>query len=101
MKIKHWENLEQDVNIGDRFKFEAGDSWEVVAFTGATIYGPAGLMGTPIVRCKSLDKQMPHWLEQYKNEDGTIDFCGDSVAATIAGHFEKRRASHSASGDRT
>ena len=69
-----------EIAIGTRFQY-GGCAWEVVAFSGAT-YSPSTLGGTPTFRCKphgTVSKFDAQWMEP----DGTIEFCGDSVATMI------------------
>lgn len=75
---------EQEVNIGDRFTFLTGDRWEVVKLVANGMYSPSGLGGTPVFACKSLDDHMPGYIEKYVEPDGTVEFCGDSIAAALA-----------------
>ena len=81
MKLKHWGG-ETEVNVGDKFKWSGGDEWEVIGFTDELTYSSSTIGGTPTVRCKAL-AEMSGWYKQYSNEDGTVDFCGDSVASAI------------------
>ena len=71
-----------NAEIGDRFTDHSGE-WEVVSFTDQQTYSPSVIGGTPVVVVKPISMEMPSWFRQYANEDGTIDFCGDSVAASL------------------
>lgn len=73
--------------IGDTFRDIWGSAgyatWEIVSFTGHRTYSPSGLGGTPIVRCRVIDGQMPpEWLA-YRDEGGAVEWCGDSVASLL------------------
>jgi hypothetical protein len=68
--------------IGDRFSDHSG-KWEIVSFNLAKYsYSPSTIGGTPTVNVKPIGP-MQTWLEKYKLDDGTIEFCGDSVAAAL------------------
>ena len=82
MKLQHWGG-EVDVNVGDKFRWSQGDEWEVIAFTSERTYSSSTIGGTPTVRAKCIG-DMPAWYAKYRNEDGTVDFCGDSVAAAMS-----------------
>jgi hypothetical protein len=82
MKVAHF-NGEHEVNIGDRFTFATGDSWEIVRLERGTSYSPAGIGGTPAFACKPLGP-IPGYCSKYVNKDGTVTFCGDSIAGTMA-----------------
>lgn len=75
-----------DVAVGDRFTDRSeGIEWQIAAFTNGRIYSPSGFGGTPIVKCiplRSLD-DLPPFLKQYIEEDGTVEWCGDSIATLI------------------
>lgn len=71
-----------DAEVGDRFTDYRGE-WEIVAFKNERTYSPSVLGGTPIVIIKPIGMPMPSYFKEYANEDGTIDFCGDSVAAAL------------------
>jgi hypothetical protein len=72
------------VEVGDRFRDpSSGIEWEIVGFKGHT-YSPVGIGGTPVVACKPLADILPVWWRQWLEEpDGTVDWCGDSVAAIL------------------
>lgn len=82
--------------IGDRFLDHSGE-WEIVSFTSERTYGPSELGGTPVVVVKPLGHEMPSWFMPFENDDGTLDFCGDSVAAALLdkqdGHKRDARGS--------
>lgn len=81
LEIAHSGAEKQRVAVGDRFTWWDNTEWEILGFTGARIYSPSGLGGTPIVRCRQLSgKPQTQWL----NEDGSVDWCGDSVAGALA-----------------
>lgn len=68
---------EVEVNVGDRFK--SGDAlWEVVRFVSNFV------VITPI------DCLMPAHYVYHTNDDGTLDFCGDSVAAAMLTKLDGR-----------
>lgn len=75
--------------IGDRFKDHSGE-WEIVSFGGGFSYSPSSLGGTPNVVLRPMGP-MPSWLAKYANADGTIDFCGDSVAASLLDQQDGKR----------
>lgn len=83
-------NGETEVAIGMRVDLKHQGQWEVVRFSKERTYSPAVLGGTPVVVCKPLG-DVPHWIERYLNDDGTCDFCGDSIAgALIEAHSDSR-----------
>lgn len=82
MKVAHARGV-REVNIGDRFTFYSGDSWEVVRLKAVGMYSPSGLGGTPVFACRCLDEHIPVYCEKYVNEDGTVDMCGDSIAGAL------------------
>lgn len=82
---------EQEVNIGDRFQFASGDPWEIVRHTGEGMYSPSGFGGTPTFACKCLADQIPTQYRQYVEPDGTVEFCGDSIASAMAGRYGGKR----------
>lgn len=60
------------VSVGDTFhRVEPSEDWTVVGF---------GDTGSPVVMCKPHGR-MPGWARQYAEEDGTVAFCDDTVAA--------------------
>jgi hypothetical protein len=85
MKVSYTGGAE-DVNIGDRFKFSAGDSWEIVRPAGS-MYSPSSIGPCPNFACKSLDERIPEWLRKYVEVDGTVVFCGDSIASALSGKY--------------
>lgn len=84
-----------EASIGDRYTDKDGE-WEIVAFKDERTYSPSNIGGTPIVVVKPIGHPMPSWFVEYSNEDGTIDFCGDSVAAMILQNQVRRSAAHAA-----
>ncbi len=70
-----------DIEVGTKFK-DGDTEWEVVAFTDGNNYSPSGLGGTPTIRCKPLTAPHAYW-KQWMREDGTCDWCGDSIAARV------------------
>ena len=68
---------------GDRFGWWDGTEWEIVGFTGARIYSPSGLGGTPIVVCKHLSGKLDAIHAKYTDADGLCEWCGDSVASAL------------------
>lgn len=81
---------EVDAQVGERFTDHSGE-WEIVRFKPETIYSPSSLGGTPIVVIKPVGRKMPSWFDQYANDDGTLDFCGDSVAAALLDKRDGKR----------
>jgi hypothetical protein len=75
--------------IGDRFTDHNGE-WEIVRFGEDRTYSPSSLGGTPIVVIKPIGA-MPSWFKPYENDDGTVDFCGDSVAASLLDNRDGKR----------
>jgi hypothetical protein len=67
---------------GDRFR-DHDVEWEITGWAETTSYSPFGLGGTPDVICKVIEGRMPSYYEEYANEDGTMTFCGDSIAANL------------------
>ena len=82
MKVSHVSG-EHEVNIGDRFTWDSGDSWEIVRVAGE-MYSPSSIGPCPNFACRCLDERMPQWLEKYREPDGTVVFCGDSIAGNMA-----------------
>lgn len=74
---------EQEVNIGDRFRMIGGEVFEVVRLTGS-MYGPSGLGGTPVFKCRQHAGE--RYPADYYDADDLIELCGDSIAASIAGY---------------
>lgn len=71
------------VEIGDRFRDpSSGIEFEITSFKGHT-YSPVGIGGTSVIACKPLADILPTWWRQWLEPDGTIDWCGDSVAAIL------------------
>ena len=70
------------VHVGDEFTCWQSGRWRVEAFTGERTYSPSGFAGTPTVKCRSLGNLPAYWTE-YVGGDGTVAWCGDSVAASI------------------
>jgi hypothetical protein len=71
-----------NAEIGDRYTDRWGE-WEIVGFSDDRTYSPSSLGGTPDVVVKPMGHEMPSAYDQYAHDDGTIDICGDSVAAMI------------------
>lgn len=72
----------REVNVGDHVDMKHQGKWEVVAIKGPLTYSPASIGGTPTVVCKPLG-EFPGFFLKYRNQDGTLDFCGDSIAAAM------------------
>lgn len=70
-----------ETKIGDRYTDRNGE-WEIVGYRGQS-YSPSSLGDCPNVIVRPIGHDMPSFYQQYANEDGTIDICGDSVAASI------------------
>lgn len=67
--------------MGDRFR-ENDNEWEVVGFPGGQSYSASNLGGTPDVRCKPING-LSGWWKRWEENDGTVVWCGDSVAAAM------------------
>jgi hypothetical protein len=67
--------------VGDRF-VDDRLTWEIVAFPDRWIYSGKHIGGTRIVTCRPVS-ELPQWWQQYQNEDGTVDWCGNSVAVRL------------------
>lgn len=80
----HCSRGEVTARVGDEFGwFGIGEGrWRIEGFTANRIYSPSGFGGAPIVRCRPLGEVPPYWA-QYVNDDGTVDWCGDSVGAAL------------------
>jgi len=80
---------EVDAKIGDRFTWpywapeDERLTWEIADFPGGSSYSPSGLGGTPTVACRPIANIVPEWWRQYVKPDGTVDWCGDSIATAI------------------
>lgn len=72
-----------DARVGDQFDGGHNGVWEIVRFGDDRSYSPSSLGGCPTVIARPLSGQIPSWFEKYRNSDGTIDWCGDSVAAYL------------------
>jgi len=64
-----------EVNPGDQFRDEHAE-WEVVDFI------QSDPESDHTVRCRCLGQLPGHW-ERWKHGDGTVDWCGDSIAAIM------------------
>lgn len=69
--------------VGDRFK-DDGLTWEIVAFSRGSTYSPDSLGGAPCVFCKVIEGEMSDWWKRWLEPDGTVEWCGDSVAVCMA-----------------
>jgi hypothetical protein len=49
------------------------------------MYSPSGFGGTPTLLCKQLAGDTKFY-KQYTAHDGTVEWCGDSVAGALARH---------------
>lgn len=76
--------------VGDRFT-DKDVEWEIVAFGTTLSYSPSTIGGTPSVFCKT--NTMPSWFKQYIEDDGTLEWCGDSVAAMMLTAADSKRRS--------
>lgn len=90
MKVAYSTGTEE-INIGDRVQFALGDSWEIVRLDSEGLYSPSGLGGTPCFACKSLGERIPTQYLRYVEPDGTVIFCGDSIASAMAGKYGGKR----------
>lgn len=83
MKVAHARG-EEEVDVGARFEdglFHC--MWEVVTCLRERTYGPSGFGGTPLFGCKLVKGKMPDNWKGYQDADGLIEFCGDSIAASL------------------
>lgn len=71
-----------NAEVGDRFTNHSGE-WEIVSFKDERTYSTSTIGGTPTVIIKPVGMKIPSYFAEYANEDGTLDFCGDSVAAAL------------------
>ncbi len=79
---------EREVNVGDRFSLimtEPDAEWEVAELPTHTTYGPSGFGGTPVFKCRLVTGQMPERWKDYRDAEGLLEFCGDSIAAAMHG----------------
>lgn len=83
LEIAHSGSSKHTVSIGDQFDWWDGTRWEVVKFTGGSMYSPSGFGGTPTLLCKQLAGDTKFY-KQYTAHDGTVEWCGDSVAGALA-----------------
>ncbi len=81
--LLHHARGQENVEIGDRFEWWDESSWEVVDFVGHGMYSPSGIGGTAIVALRPIGDVPEHYL-RHVEEDGTVRWCGDSVAAGLA-----------------
>jgi hypothetical protein len=79
--------------LGDRFDGGHNGTWEIVVFRDDVIYSPSVIGGAPTVVARPLSGSVPSWFEKYQNPDGTLDWCGDSVAAYLLSGTDKRQRS--------
>lgn len=83
MKVAHARG-EEEIGVGTRFEDGLHHcTWEVVTCLKERTYGPSGLGGTPLFGCKLIKGDMPDNWKCYVH-DGLIEFCGDSIAASVA-----------------
>lgn len=75
-------NGKVNAEVGDRYTDRHGE-WEIVRFSEEMSYSPSILGGVRNVVVKPVGHEMPSGYQQYENDDGTVDICGDSVAAMI------------------
>lgn len=69
------------VSIGDKVNLH-GIDW-IIGEPQSSTYSPSGLGGTLCFPCKPVG-EVPAMLEQYIEDDGSVVFCGDSIAAQMA-----------------
>ncbi len=74
---------EREVKPGDNFKLTLdGSEWQVVKLRrGESMYSPSGLGGTPVFACQHIFGASTAL--KYKEADGLVNFCGDSIAASL------------------
>lgn len=81
----HCSKGERTLRAGMRWRDSiTGSVWEVVEPEGGRIYSPSGLGGTPTFWCKPVEKTeaAQPWLADAR-ADGSVSFCGDSIAAGL------------------
>ncbi len=71
-----------DCRVGDQFTEPTGCRWKIVSFSDDRTYSPSSIGGTPTVYAKCLG-EFPAYFAQWREADGTLGFCGDSVAEMI------------------
>lgn len=69
------------VTVGETVRL-CGVDWRIGEPVGR-IYSPSGLGGTLTFRCYPLG-DIPAHIQQHVEDDGGVDFCGDSIAAQLA-----------------
>lgn len=69
--------------IGDRF-VDGNEAWEIVVFSEQATYSPDSLGGTPCVFVRMVEGEMSDWWKRWLEPDGTVEWCGDSVAVCMA-----------------
>lgn len=70
------------ITVGETVRL-CGVDWRIGEPVGR-MYSPAGLGGTLTFRCYPLVDILPAHLQKHVEDDGGIDFCGDSIAAQLA-----------------
>ena len=58
--------------------------WIIGEPSGERFYSPSSLGGALTFPCKPASNVVPFQLRKYIEEDGSIIFCGDSIAAALA-----------------
>lgn len=71
-----------NAKVGDRYTDQTGE-WEIVGFREEMTYSPSIPVGVRNVTVKPIGHPMPSYYQEYANEDGTLDLCGDSIAAQL------------------
>jgi hypothetical protein len=64
-----------------------GGTWEVIEPANGRIYSPSGFGGTPTFWCRPVG-DLPESARGYLTSarpDGCVEFCGDSIAASLIG----------------
>lgn len=75
---------EKEVDVGTRFEDGVHHAtWEVAVCLKTRTYGPSGFGGTPLFACRLVKGEMPDNWKKYLDANGLIEFCGDSIAASL------------------
>ena len=83
---------EVEANVGDLFR-DGTVEWEIVSFKGGHTYSPSSLGETGIVACKIVAGALPSYWQKYVLDDGSVDWCADSVAAKMLDDSDGKRRS--------
>lgn len=69
------------VRVGDTVRFFDSE-WRIGEPVSRS-YSPSGIGGCLNFRCYPLG-EVPRYYQQFVEEDGSVIFCGDSIAAALA-----------------